>query len=483
MAPAGLSSLPTELVLMVMLQLCIPRDVYSINRSSVAIHRTFLTHKRKILSTVIRRVISSEVLPDALAACDASRIAGLISHCNSLDWSTRTSIRENRKVEDSMIQQATDFLRNYRQRRQHQVDDLSSTLRLCRLWTITECFVTRYSEQAFKNMHHYLKRQKPRTSRDSLERLSPTGAVSKAEYSRLQRAIFRFEIYRKLFTCGVESNSSYTPIMDQREQSRLLQVLFRPWELGELACVHEYLIKEMEYSFDELEGIFVENLKKAANEDEEILKTLDPSDPVCACGTRYTESGMLEWYGFGMFQEDDKSALHDDQVKFMVACGLPFLRRYLRLGTKDRMSVTTSYSYSSYTPSLDEVLDGTIYLPNRNRVTAAAGPAAYADTTDNSSIIWSWARKSKSQVSYRYPNPEETALRGLGYIFWDRARLQAADILDRPRDELELVLNHRDWSEMLTVEERLEGVRLLRSALEQQTSTIRPAKILGDFEY
>lgn len=90
----------------------------------------------------------------------------------------------------------------------------------------------------------------------------------------------------------------------------------------------------MRYSRFELEGIFVENLKKAAKDHEEILDLSGSNANVLghSCSRRYTELRMLEWYGFGTFE---KSAPHDEQMKFMTVRGLPFIRRYLRLGTKD----------------------------------------------------------------------------------------------------------------------------------------------------
>jgi len=478
-APTGLNSLSAELVLMVMVHLSSPRDVYSMIRASLLFHQIFLTYKSKILSSVIQQAIPPEVLPDALAACDASRIESLTSHCSKLDRSTRTSIRENRKLHVSMRQQAMEFLRNYRRRTQQRVDDLSTTLRLCRLWTITECFVTRYSEQAFKNTRRHLSRQRSRNPGDCAEGQSPTGALSKAEHSRLQRAFFRFEIFRKIFTPGIEDRHRYSPIMNKREQSLLLQVLLRPWELEELACVHEYLVKEMEYSFDELEGIFVENIMKAAKDGEELLLSSGPVDSGYALYTKYTGLGILDWHGLGMFEGTCGVSCHDEEIKSMVARGLPFLRRYLRLGSKERMAVMTFYSMGD--SSLEEVLDGATYYPDNQRATAK--PTESSDSLRNSTMIWSWARQSKSQVSYRFCAPEETALRSLGYIFWDKIRLQAAGILDHPRDELELILDHRDREDMMTAGERLEGLRIPHSALEDQKSDLNPREILGDYEY
>ena len=78
-------------------------------------------------------------------------------------------------------------------------------------------------------------------------------------------------------------------------------MLFRSWGLEELACVHEYLIKEMEYSLGELEGIFVEDIKEAAKYDEEVLPNPSPSHTGYPGESRYSELCHLECYGFGIF--------------------------------------------------------------------------------------------------------------------------------------------------------------------------------------
>lgn len=225
-ASTRMDTLPADILLMIMLKLSSPRDLYSTIRSFRYCYQVFLTHKSLVLSTVIQLSIPPEVLPDALAACDASRIASLISQLNKLDRSTRTSKREFRAFEGSMRKNAMEFLRSYRLRRQRSVDDLSTTIRLCRLWAINEFLVTRYSEQAFKNMHHYLRAQESRKSGGCIGGVRATAALSETEHSRLQRAFFRFETYRKLFTRGMEDSCFYTPILNQREQSRLLQMLF-----------------------------------------------------------------------------------------------------------------------------------------------------------------------------------------------------------------------------------------------------------------
>lgn len=79
--------------------------------------------------------------------------------------------------------------------------------------------------------------------------------------------------------------------------------------------------------------------------------------------------------------------------------------------------------------------------------------------------------------------PKTPPLRAMGYIFWDQDRLQEAGILDRPKDEMEPIPWPNAGYGRLTVEERLEGVPLRNSALEEQFSHRKTPEIMGDYEY
>lgn len=70
MAPAGFEPMPSDLILMILLQLSSPTDVYSTIRASALCYRIFVAEKSLVLAGAIHRAIPLEILPDALAACN-----------------------------------------------------------------------------------------------------------------------------------------------------------------------------------------------------------------------------------------------------------------------------------------------------------------------------------------------------------------------------------------------------------------------------
>lgn len=76
-----------------MLNTSSPRDLYSTISSFKPFSQVFLTHKSLILSIVVQLAIPAEGLPDALAACNASKF----------DISPSSSIR---RTEQGRVQRA-----------------------------------------------------------------------------------------------------------------------------------------------------------------------------------------------------------------------------------------------------------------------------------------------------------------------------------------------------------------------------------------
>jgi hypothetical protein len=486
---------------MVMLQLSTPKDLYLTIYASLPCYRTFLTHKSLILSTVIQRAIPPEVIPDALAACDASEVATLVAQSAKLDRSTVESQWQGQTFDASVLMAAEDFVRTYplRLKEPHpRTLTLSMSVCLCRLWAITDFFLLRYSERALRTLCTYLEKwQTPMCSVCVDPSWSHEKGLSNTERGRLQRAFFRFETYRKLFAPGL-NDSRLSRQMAKTSLPHLYFEMFSSWQREEIACVHDYLLEEMECQFDELEDTFVESLQKAAledekprsgscegrsGEDETSSPSLDSSETDSTSNTKFTSLNMLDWYGFDMFTKSDKPANHSYQIKLMVALGLPFVKRFFALETKDRMAVAGSYTMDRYRPSLDEIIDSSLFAPDPDGSSPATETAIHIDTLKDSTVGWSWIRKSSSRIRYRCCKPLDIALRGMGYIFWDQERLQEAGILDRPKDDMKLVVVPNARDRTLTAAERLEGVQIRVSALREQMSDGEPPEILGDYEY
>lgn len=65
-----------------------------------------------------------------------------------------------------------------------------------------------------------------------------------AERCRIQRALYRFELYCNLFTKAVRVRGSHKPqlVIPVEQQARLFFHHFSVWENEQLGCIHDYLL-------------------------------------------------------------------------------------------------------------------------------------------------------------------------------------------------------------------------------------------------
>lgn len=63
--------------------------------------------------------------------------------------------------------------------------------------------------------------------------------VSKTEWERIERVLYRFELFRKLFGRFHDSAAKLTPLVKFFFQN------FAPWENAQLGCIHDFLAREV----------------------------------------------------------------------------------------------------------------------------------------------------------------------------------------------------------------------------------------------
>lgn len=63
--------------------------------------------------------------------------------------------------------------------------------------------------------------------------------VSKAEWERIERVLYRFELFRKLFGRFNKSEAELRPLVKSFFQK------FAPWENAQLGCIHDFLAREV----------------------------------------------------------------------------------------------------------------------------------------------------------------------------------------------------------------------------------------------
>ena len=138
MAAIGIDVLSVELKLAVLQQLSSSRDVYCLIRASSTYLQVFIRYKVSVLASVIQRAIPHEVLPDAIAARDASRVQEIVSTLPKYEG-IRAQVQNATHLTYPVI---SAFMKTYRSRADtgDRLRNITTCMRLCRLWAIVDFF-------------------------------------------------------------------------------------------------------------------------------------------------------------------------------------------------------------------------------------------------------------------------------------------------------------------------------------------------------
>ncbi|KAF2762333.1 hypothetical protein EJ05DRAFT_497187 [Pseudovirgaria hyperparasitica] len=214
--------------------------------------------------------------------------------------------------------------------------------------------------------------------------------ATRTEETRIQRAMYRFEIFCNLFR-GFEN-----PAPTQTWDAFFLK--FSPWENEQLACVHDYFAQAVYPAFNDI-----------AEHD-------------------------IAWGEFRVEYDDERDSPF---IQYVLSLGLEKLQRIMAA-----KSYETRYErlYSGVYPKtrfnfLCEALnhanrrdDGNYlsdFSPTIERTHINRPFVAEADTGPDD--IWRWAHQDETWAHFVNQNNRET-LREWGYVMWDRARLEECAI-------------------------------------------------------
>lgn len=187
-------------------------------RSLPLYHKVYLDNRKAILSAVLLRDIGPQVLPDALAVQKASQIG--FDESSSRKDRVKSFISQYKAERGLSSLDKCDSL---------NIETLES---LSRLQSVVSRITTDFCE-ATLSIH-------PVTG----ERIQPHRDLSTNEKRRIYRALYRFELFRALFTepAGIEIPPESRRCFDAMDQSFLFLSVFKAWEVEELACMRDYII-------------------------------------------------------------------------------------------------------------------------------------------------------------------------------------------------------------------------------------------------
>jgi hypothetical protein len=206
---ASLDGLPTELKSSILYFAPNVSTLRTLIRASPLYYKVYLDERKAILSTVLVRDIGIEVLTDALAVHEASQIG------------FNEPVGRNDGVKS--------FFSQYKVRRGSSSSatcdslDIRTLKSLSRLQSVITEITTDFCDTTI-SVH-------PVTG----ERVQSVGDLSSNEKRRIYRSFYRFELFRALFT--------YSRSFDAMDQSLLFLSIFKLWEVEELACVRDYMIR------------------------------------------------------------------------------------------------------------------------------------------------------------------------------------------------------------------------------------------------
>ena len=220
MAPPPIESLPLELRQMILASLDSYDSVRTAIASSPFFYRAFLRAEHSILSEILRREIDSETFPDAIIALQVSKI----------------DLRDTEEI--------LEMLASWYSHRAVPIPRCTLADTTCSKLHAAVVFFADAFVSSTLCKH-------PVTGDPETSPRPPTAT----EWTRIQRAFYRFELYSVLFRRPVYNGSQYD-IYGAVQKREMFFRRYSACEIEQLACVYEYLFLHMSPGSSSLPPVF-----------------------------------------------------------------------------------------------------------------------------------------------------------------------------------------------------------------------------------
>ena len=214
---SSLVSLPFDLIHAV---LCFVPDVPSLRAvisTCTTLHRAFQNAERLVTERVLSNQMGSGLLREAFVVLESSRLKD--------SWS-RKAVEDFLQRQKLIITDQTTLPR--------RPWTLSRGIYVDRLYQHVRYFAADFASSALRAMFPL--------SRSANNGSTLTPQPSASEIHRMERTFFLFELYCNLFR-------KYTTVSEKRftpkEQMELFLEQFPPWEVEQLVCVRDYLLRSI----------------------------------------------------------------------------------------------------------------------------------------------------------------------------------------------------------------------------------------------
>ncbi|KUJ18950.1 uncharacterized protein LY89DRAFT_582443 [Mollisia scopiformis] len=222
--------------------------------------------------------------------------------------------------------------------------------------------------------------------------------ATSSEVARIQRAFYRFELYCNLF------RDYENPPLSLAEQKEFFFNKFAPWENEQLTCIHNYLFELVSEVYNEM-----------------------------------VEHDVT----FGYYRIPRADISEPGEIETILARGLASLHSIILAKTynekvqvlyPDLIESTDKFLHQALTAANDT--NDNIWLEDYtegDKIQKIRSPF-FQDPDTGPSDVWFWANQEETRA--HFINCEmRKSLREWGYVLWDRARLDALNVLSTPWEE------------------------------------------------
>ncbi len=440
-----LSSLPPELICKILGQLDSTHDLSSIIRASPSIYTGAFTDSRElVLRHVAENAFKSIALSIALTA------VRFLKANTSLKESHTNQKREDHKESFVLLVQLLEKAKTEQQRG----PTLAENVALCGLLSSFNAFAQHCGRQFLATAKWELahKSETVVPQNVSLSQVQGPISLSDTELGRLQRGYLRYITLQSLIhPIPPDRNGS---LSSQDIQSLLAN--FTPWEVEEIACIHQYTVHWLRRILDEVEDDFVESVITAKGpsrwrflpngEDKrasfssleaEFPFVVNSEDELGPDGATWQESDSTEGSSTIMFLKSEKGS-QPDLIEHLATLPPKCFRTLVESTNPQRRSIINR-NYYRRRASLEEAMQLGISSERRQYLFQAEHQGRQrreklrfeGDDLRKRNLAWLWAHPMISYPGYDYTC--DTDLRAWGYVFWDKDRLEQMRLLEKPR--------------------------------------------------
>ncbi|KAK2882611.1 hypothetical protein FQN49_000183 [Arthroderma sp. PD_2] len=370
-----LDALPVEIQEAIIFQLGSIHTLKAAAASCRSLRNLVLYHQHEIIKRILRSIIPDDVFPEALAVFKSRKLL-------------TTDVDIVQRQSDQYFQSLKGI----------QLPDFSLS-----------------EAAALEDFHRLVLRFSASFASNALSKHPVTGAaeekplpLSRRESYRIQRALYRFELYWNLFK-GMEQawppRRVNAPAPSVKYQSECFFDRFAPWENEQLACIHDFLLRVIDESYNDVAAHDVEwgALGIPYNEGYEAWS-------INGYRAHYISLG-LEW-----IDRLGRTRKFKHRRELLTAKRHMLPISFSR-GLKNRV-VISSTDYVSLSEYSEERLKRDVRRP---AIKHQSGPAE----------VWRVTHLDNSSNNFVMAN-EHIPLRERGYVMWSYGRLSKWGLLEIP---------------------------------------------------